>query len=150
MANGSITRSVRPERLRSARARHPPPCSSLGGGDSVVVTNTSASLAYVRFGADPIGVGLQRRHAGDGERPDDAGGEQPRQICRGHTCCLAAAPCCSPAATDPISDGIHRPEKTDIRRFCGYPAYGAASIRMSELAVLSGLWVAGIPHEQPV
>ena len=24
-----------------------------GGGDSVVVTNTSASLAYVRFGADP-------------------------------------------------------------------------------------------------
>src|ERR1700686_5295204 len=25
----------------------------IGGGDSVVVTNTSASLAYVRFGADP-------------------------------------------------------------------------------------------------
>src|SRR5271166_5354421 len=24
-----------------------------GGGDSVVVTNTTASLAYVRFGADP-------------------------------------------------------------------------------------------------
>jgi hypothetical protein len=24
-----------------------------GGGDSVVVTNTSASLAYVRFGSDP-------------------------------------------------------------------------------------------------
>jgi hypothetical protein len=24
-----------------------------GGGDSVLVTNTSASLAYVRFGADP-------------------------------------------------------------------------------------------------
>lgn len=25
----------------------------VGGGDSVVVTNTSGSLAYVRFGADP-------------------------------------------------------------------------------------------------
>ena len=24
-----------------------------GGGDSIVVTNTSASIAYVRFGADP-------------------------------------------------------------------------------------------------
>lgn len=27
--------------------------SLAGGGDSVVVTNTTASLAYVRFGADP-------------------------------------------------------------------------------------------------
>jgi hypothetical protein len=25
----------------------------IGGGDSIVVTNTSASVAYVRFGADP-------------------------------------------------------------------------------------------------
>jgi uncharacterized membrane protein YjjP (DUF1212 family) len=25
----------------------------LGGGDSIVVTNLAASLAYVRFGADP-------------------------------------------------------------------------------------------------
>jgi hypothetical protein len=24
-----------------------------GGGDTVIVTNTSSSLAYVRFGADP-------------------------------------------------------------------------------------------------
>ena len=27
--------------------------SLLGGGDSIVVTNLAASLAYVRFGADP-------------------------------------------------------------------------------------------------
>ena len=41
-------------------------------------------------------------------------------------------------------------EKTDIRRFCGYPAYGAANSGIPELAVLSGLRAAGIPHEQPV
>jgi hypothetical protein len=27
--------------------------SLVGGGDSIVVTNTTSSLAYVRFGADP-------------------------------------------------------------------------------------------------
>ena len=41
-------------------------------------------------------------------------------------------------------------EKTDIRRFCGYPAYGAAAVGLRELALLPGLRVAGVPHEQSV
>ena len=53
MANGSIT-PFRPTGTASLSASTASAAVALvGGGDSVVVTNTSASLAYVRFGADP-------------------------------------------------------------------------------------------------
>jgi hypothetical protein len=53
MATGSIT-PFRPTGTVSLSAGTSSGAVSLtGGGDSVVVTNTSASLAYVRFGADP-------------------------------------------------------------------------------------------------
>jgi hypothetical protein len=53
MAIGSIT-PFRPTGTVSLSAGTSSAAVSLaGGGDSVVVTNTSASLAYVRFGADP-------------------------------------------------------------------------------------------------
>ncbi len=53
MANGSIT-PFRPTGTASLSASTASAAVLLvGGGDSVVVTNTSASLAYVRFGADP-------------------------------------------------------------------------------------------------
>jgi hypothetical protein len=52
MANGSIT-PFRPTGTASLSASTASASVLLvGGGDSVVVTNTSASLAYVRFGAD--------------------------------------------------------------------------------------------------
>jgi hypothetical protein len=53
MANGSIT-PFRPTGTASLSASTSSATVALvGGGDSVVVTNTSASLAYVRFGSDP-------------------------------------------------------------------------------------------------
>jgi hypothetical protein len=53
MAIGSIT-PFRPTGTASLSAGTSSAAVPLtGGGDSVVVTNTSASLAYVRFGADP-------------------------------------------------------------------------------------------------
>lgn len=53
MANGSIT-PFRPTGTVSLTADTGSAVVQLiGGGDSVVVTNVSASLAYVRFGADP-------------------------------------------------------------------------------------------------
>ncbi len=53
MASGSIT-PFRPSGTASLNATTSSAAVPLaGGGDSVVVTNTSASLAYVRFGADP-------------------------------------------------------------------------------------------------
>ncbi len=53
MAIGSIT-PFRPTGTASLSAGTSSAAVSLtGGGESVVVTNTSASLAYVRFGADP-------------------------------------------------------------------------------------------------
>ena len=53
MAIGSIT-PFRPTGTVSLGAGTSSAAVALaGGGDSVVVTNTSASLAYVRFGADP-------------------------------------------------------------------------------------------------
>ena len=53
MANGSIT-PFRPTGTAALSASTASAAVLLvGGGDSVVVTNTSASLAYVRFGADP-------------------------------------------------------------------------------------------------
>ena len=53
MAIGSIT-PFRPTGTASLSAGTSSATVALaGGGDSVVVTNTSASLAYVRFGADP-------------------------------------------------------------------------------------------------
>jgi hypothetical protein len=52
MANGSIT-PFRPTGTVSLSAGTTSATVPLtGGGDSVVVTNSSASLAYVRFGAD--------------------------------------------------------------------------------------------------
>lgn len=53
MAVGSIT-PFRPTGTASLSAGVASASVQLsGGGDSVVVTNPSASLAYVRFGADP-------------------------------------------------------------------------------------------------
>jgi hypothetical protein len=53
VANGSIT-PFRPTGTVSLTADTESAVVQLiGGGDSVVVTNASASLAYVRFGADP-------------------------------------------------------------------------------------------------
>jgi hypothetical protein len=53
MATGSIT-PFRPTGTVSSSAGTTSASVHLaGGGDSVVVTNTTASLAYVRFGADP-------------------------------------------------------------------------------------------------
>ena len=54
-----------------------------GGGDSVVVTNTTSSLAYVRFGADPSVTANSDRHAGSTECPCHARGEQLNYVrCR--------------------------------------------------------------------
>jgi hypothetical protein len=53
MAIGSIT-PFRPTGTASLSAGTSSATVALiGGGDSIVVTNTSASLAYVCFGADP-------------------------------------------------------------------------------------------------
>jgi hypothetical protein len=53
MAIGSIT-PFRPTGTASLNAGTSSSVVALaGGGESVVVTNTSSSLAYVRFGADP-------------------------------------------------------------------------------------------------
>jgi hypothetical protein len=53
MAVGSIT-PFRPTGTISLSAGTSSGAVALaGGGDSVVVTNTTTSLAYVRFGADP-------------------------------------------------------------------------------------------------
>ena len=53
MAIGSIT-PFRPTGTASLSAGTSSATVALaGGGDSIVVTNTTASLAYVRFGADP-------------------------------------------------------------------------------------------------
>ena len=53
MATGSIT-PFRPTGTASLSVGTSSAAVALiGGGDSVVVTNTSASLAYVSFGADP-------------------------------------------------------------------------------------------------
>lgn len=53
MAIGSIT-PFRPTGTASLAAGTSSAAVALaGGGDSVVVTNTSPSLAFVRFGADP-------------------------------------------------------------------------------------------------
>jgi hypothetical protein len=53
MAVGSVT-PFRPTGTVSANASTTSVSVQLaGGGDSVVVTNTTSSLAYVRFGADP-------------------------------------------------------------------------------------------------
>ena len=53
MAIGSIT-PFRPTGTVPLSAGTSPLAVALaGGGDSVVVTNISASLAYIRFGADP-------------------------------------------------------------------------------------------------
>ncbi len=53
MAVGSIT-PFRPTGTVSLSAGTSSSAVSLaGGGDTVVVTNTTASLAYVRFGGDP-------------------------------------------------------------------------------------------------
>jgi hypothetical protein len=53
MAIGSIT-PFRPTETVSLSADTSSGTIALaGGGDSIVVTNTSAALAYVRFGADP-------------------------------------------------------------------------------------------------
>ena len=41
----------------------------------MVVTNTTASLAYVRFGADPDGRRHRGRHAGAAQYPRDASGQ---------------------------------------------------------------------------
>ena len=53
MAIGSIT-PFRPTGTASINASTSPSAVALtGGGDTVVVTNATTSLAYVRFGADP-------------------------------------------------------------------------------------------------
>ena len=53
MATGSIT-PFRPTGTASLSASTSSAAVLLvGGGDSAVVTNTSASLAYIRFGSDP-------------------------------------------------------------------------------------------------
>lgn len=53
MAVGAIT-PFRPTGTVSVNAGTSSAVTMLsGGGDAVVVTNTSSSLAYVRFGADP-------------------------------------------------------------------------------------------------
>jgi hypothetical protein len=53
MATGSVT-PFRPTGTISFSAGTTSASLQLaGGGDSVVVTNTTSSLAYVRFGADP-------------------------------------------------------------------------------------------------
>ena len=77
-----------------------------GGGNSVVVTNTSASLAYVGL-APTLSVA-----ASNADMPVLANarimlGEQSGQLRRRRARAQAAVPCCSPAATDPISDGVH-------------------------------------------
>ena len=52
MANGSLT-AFQPTGTATLTAGTSSTSAVLvGGGDSVVVTNTSAALAYVRFGAD--------------------------------------------------------------------------------------------------
>ena len=53
MAIGSIT-PFRPTGTASLSASTSSAAVALaGGGESIVVTNTTASLAYIRFGADP-------------------------------------------------------------------------------------------------
>ena len=53
MATGSVT-PFRPTGTVSINAGTTSASVPLtGGGDSIVVTNISASLAYIRFGADP-------------------------------------------------------------------------------------------------
>jgi hypothetical protein len=53
MASGSIT-PFRPTGTASLGATTSSTAVALaGGGESIVVTNTTASLAYIRFGADP-------------------------------------------------------------------------------------------------
>ena len=78
-----------------------------GGGDTVVVTNPSASLAYVRFGADPS------VSASAVDMPVMANSKVMLSVngLVSHAAAVLAAgsgPFCSPAATDPMSDGIHR------------------------------------------
>ena len=126
MAIGSIT-PFRPTGTVSLSAGTSSAAVALaGGGDSVVVTNTSASLAYVRFGADPSVAGLERRYAGDGELAGDAVGEQPGELCRRGACFRQRHRAVHPRRRILRLMAFTDAEKTDIRRFCGYPAYGAA------------------------
>ena len=46
-----------------------------GGGDSVVVTNTSSGLAYIRFGSDVSVVRHNIGYADTGKQPTDPVGE---------------------------------------------------------------------------
>jgi hypothetical protein len=43
-----------------------------GGGDSVVVTNATTALAYVRFGSDTNCQRLNHRHASTGRQPGNS------------------------------------------------------------------------------
>ena len=75
MAIGSIT-PFRPTGTASLSASTSSAAVALaGGGETVVVTNTTASLAYIRFGADPSVSATSRRYAGDGRLAGDAVGK---------------------------------------------------------------------------
>lgn len=52
MANGSLTAFQPTGTATLAAGTSTTSIALVGGGDSVVVTNTAAALAYVRFGAD--------------------------------------------------------------------------------------------------
>ena len=65
-----------------------------GGGDSVVVTNTTASLAYVRFGADATVAATTADMPGARQCARHAGRKFTHRATQRPCWCPAAAPCC--------------------------------------------------------
>ena len=149
MAIGSIT-PFRPTGTVSLSAGTLSAAVALaGGGDSVVVTNASASLAYVAFGADQSATASSCRYAGDGELTGSAVREQPGKLCgcgadgrqRRRAVHAWRRILCLMAFTDSEKSG-----HSSLLRLSGL---WCRRLGLRELAVLSGLRVTGIPYEQP-
>ena len=113
-----------------------------GGGDSVVVTNTTTSLAYIRFGSDPTVAASISDMPILGLEQVDTFGQQPDFVCGGNFAFGIGQRPVQPRRRinrlNPLTDA----EKVDIRRFCGYPAYGAAPTGTAVMALFSDLWTA--------
>ena len=146
MAIGSIT-PFRPTGTASLSAGTSSATVALAvGGDSIVVTNTTASLAYVRFGADPS------VSASVADMPVMANSRAMLStnnlVTHGAAVlALAAAQCCSPAATDPKCDAIHGRRKDGHSSILWLPRVRGGELGIPELAIHPGLWLAGIPDE---
>ena len=147
MAIGSIT-PFRPTGTASLSAGTSSATVALaGGGDLIVVTNTTASLAYVRFGADPS------VSASVADMPVMANSRV--MLSANNLVTHGAAVLASGSGTVSVHPrrrilrlmAFTDAEKTDIRRFCGYPAYGAANSGFQNWRFFPGLWLAGIPDE---